>query len=128
MVYAAVNETQKRFNGNDQLGIFMIEPQAVSPTSRKKLADMEVTIGRDMLKSLFVRGLGYRAYTTAKQAVRLLSMDGDAKMLRKVLEWTIENVTPGGLINAIAQGLPAEVLLDCVNNNKPLKIEWKAQE
>lgn len=126
-VYSAVNETQKRFSGNDLIGIFLTDPDAVSERTRKKLDAAVQHAGRSTLLKLYQNGHSIWGYYGLAQAARLVG-DESGAMIRKILGWTVGKMSPAQLGGAIDQGLTAPVLLECIEKDKPLAVKWVSPE
>lgn len=118
-VYADVNATSAKMNGNETLGIWLANPKAVGETASKTIAEMEKVLSRKLLARVYEAGLSSRVYLTAKRVAKYVGQETQ-EMVQQAVEWLMETAIIGQVMKAMEGGVSSRRLLSAVKENKPL--------
>ena len=64
-IYREVNATSAKMNGNDNLGIWLKDPEAVTPRTNAQLAAIENSLGREILQLIYKSGMSISVHRLA---------------------------------------------------------------
>jgi hypothetical protein len=123
-VYAAVNTHVSRMGGNDALGVWLKNPNAIGGRTRQRLETIAEQLGRSILHRLYDEGLSIRTYDMAKGLARHLDMD-EPETVKKILTWLIKFGSIGQVQKALQWGVPARDILRSVESGKPFNLKLK---
>lgn len=125
--YREVNANSVKMTGNDNLGIWLKDNDAVSPRTDAYYKNIEAIVGLEMLKILYKNGLSGTAFKLAKQIALDVSTETSGE-IKKILKWLVDHKMMNRVRKSYDAGLDMKVVLKAVNANKPLKTTLAIQE
>lgn len=119
-IYAQVNATAQKMNGNDALGIWLKNPEAVTPRAQKTFEGVEKSIGRKLLIRIYNEGHSIRMY---RIAARIAAATGPrtAERILDIVVWLLEFKSFDAVEKILSTGSSVELILKAVKSKKPLK-------
>lgn len=120
-IYASVNVTANKMNGNESLSAWLANAHAASPRNQKIFAEMSNSLGLGLVKTLAERGLSARVYQTGCRIGRYCG-DTSNVFLVKAVRWLMEVAVIGQVMKAMEGGISAADLKAAVTNGKPLRV------
>ena len=119
-LYAHINGQAKKLTGNETLNVYIAEPMAIAPQTRRRMEEAEEVAGRSLLERLAQEGLSMRTYVVACNLARAADQL-TPETVRKILRWMLHFGLTGILQKAMNAGTPPGLLMAAVNKNKPIR-------
>jgi hypothetical protein len=117
--YGSVQLTQQKLTGNDRLGVYLIEPNALIGSHRNSLKNIEKRLGRWAIELLYKSGMSQAVFSAALGVVKYTK---DAADLETVFRWIVKHRMT--MVFALMRGeMPAAEILRAIKADKPIKIE-----
>jgi hypothetical protein len=118
-IYAGVNATAKKMLGRDALGVWLSNPNAVTPAQAKRFETMEASIGKSLSRRIFKEGLSARVWETAKKVCRYCQIDE----ITGVTEWLLDHAVIGQVMKALESREDPRVFVAAIKKNRPIKFK-----
>ena len=119
-VYASVNYTLAKHSGNDILGVWLSDADAVRPGQAKRLANIEASIGRQLLHRMYRAGLSSAVFTIAK---RICDECDAPDKVADIIEWLMRFKCAGQVRKIMEGGHDPHVILKAARSDKPIKFK-----
>lgn len=121
VVYQEVNANSAKMSGNDNLGIWLKDRDAVTPRTDKQLANVEETVGREMLQLIYKSGMSISVYRLATHIVKSVGMD-DSKLLKLIIMWLVKHGMVGRVKKSLEAGENPNTIIRAVRADRPIKM------
>lgn len=122
-VYASVNLTAEKMNGNNQLAVWLARQAAVSPRQAKLFREMAENLGLPLVRKIADAGLSSRVYQTARRVVRYCGLPDTGDALKQAVKWLVEVAVIGQVMKAMERGVSPTTIRKAINTHKPLSAD-----
>ena len=121
-IYAQINtDTVCKMTGNDALGVWLKNPGAVTPHTKKVFETMEVAIGLPLIREMYRMGLSSKTY---RQAVQLANYCGvSLEVVPSIIQWMMKFNLSYQIRKAMEMGESPKLLLKSIQQMKPIKMK-----
>lgn len=120
VLYASVNVTATKMSGNENLAVWLVQPQAVSPRMQKLFVQMKEVLGESLIRELCERGLSARVYQTALRLSRYCGQQTPV-FVQKAVRWLMDVAVIGQVMKAMEAGTSPAQLAGAIRRMKPLR-------
>ncbi len=126
LTYGQVNGTSMRLNTNDELHVFLDNPNALAQHVRAKYENLERKVGRQFLERLRQKNL---SPVLVDRANRLCGYLGDQRpeMVKKTAEWMLATGMNFRVRTIMELGTPPAKILKAIRSNKPLTMTYTSK-
>jgi hypothetical protein len=122
-VYAEVNANACRLSGNDNLFVYLENPNAVTATCKAKFDAMCNVIGRELARDIQKFGFSFLIYRMAREVCKQCGKESP-EMIRRTVRWFMTCESVGYVRNLlVSQVISPMLVLRHVKQNKPLKMK-----
>lgn len=121
--YGSLNDSQQRMSGNDLIGIYLSNPDALIKKQKRKIERIEEVCGKPCLQLLLKCGLTAGTFDIAMRVVRYTEA---AVEPANALRWLIRHGLGGTMRHLLDAGIPKKTIVMAVQEDKPLKIKISA--
>ena len=119
LIYALINDTGKGLTANDKIGVYLIEPNAVTVAMRGRIQRAIDEIGLDIIKRIYKEGYSLEPVIAARRVANYCGMDGE---FRKIVLWFLKHTDMIRLATeAIRYDVAPAVIRKAIESNKRLK-------
>lgn len=126
-IYATVNSTQQRITGNDALGIWLKNPDAVTPNMSTRLARMEDVLGRKLFTEMYRNNFAPNAFNLAVRIARLAMREDDGT-IQAIVAWFMRYPMVNKVHQLLKEGESADTILRAVKSGKPIRLRLAMDE
>ena len=126
-VYADVNASAKRLNGNQRLRVWLANPKAVTKEAVKKFERMEEVLGEALVSRIAKDGYSLNVYD---QGARLAAYSGrkdDDALIKDTAKYLMKHGT-GPLQEALSRKTEAATLIRAIRNDRPIRLVARVEE
>lgn len=127
LIYAAINGTTRKMSGNDAIGIFLQNPEALPKRIKNRLQNMAAVLGKILVRRMYLDGYSVKLYNTALAIGRYLDNDNDG-FIKSVVEWMLDKQMAGMAQRAMTAEVKPSVLNNAIRSGKVLKITATASD
>jgi hypothetical protein len=120
--YGSIQLNQMKLSGNDILGVYLSNPNALIGSQRAKPAKIDERCGRKTLELLYKTGHTHTAFDYAMRLVRYLEGKVDVET---AIRWLVKHSMAKVIRPLMAGGIPAKSLLAAITADRPIKIGLK---
>lgn len=120
-IYAVVNTTPAKMNGNDALGVWLRCQQAVTPRAQLVFQRIQEALGRPLMERMYSAGLSAATYRMAVHISRYCDAD-TPETAQRVVEWLMKFSLTFQARKAIEDGQSPRVLMKAIRAMKPIKM------
>lgn len=118
-IYGSVNETAKRFTGNELLGLWLKNPKAAPSRIQKACAAAVDVYGRALLARVHAEGYSVWIHRLVKELANHLE-DETPETGVTILKWLLDKGTIYQVRKALEAGISPKVLRNAIAKNKRL--------
>lgn len=122
-LFASLNSTTRRLNGNEALQVYLKQPNALTEKLQWIHQDAESVLGREMLQKMAKQGTSITMYRWAKQIGNYVS-DTRPEFLRKACKWMMKHRCTKVIIGLTSLGHSPALIRKAVLADKPIKATY----
>jgi len=122
--YAEVNSASKKLSGNDHLNVYLKNPDAMPATARRGMEKMESILGKDGARHIAEKGGSIATFKQAMQVCKYCGVEAQGAWVQSVCKWLMETKQTYSIRKALEEGVAPSVILQCVEQMRPLKRSW----
>ncbi len=120
--YETVNSTSRKMSAKEMIFVY-INGGKVSVYFRWRIAQLEILLGKEGLKTLADKHTSPLIYDVAKSICKYCNMNSDAFM-KKAIWWVLRHKAQWTVKRAIESNMPKAVLKKKVLSNTSIKLDW----
>lgn len=124
-IYGEINATSAKLTGNQNLQVWLKNPEAVTRRARRQYDLAEEVFGKVILNQLATTGLSIRILRVSKAVAEYVDQDENNAFLRTVAKWLIRWRNSSVVRAYILMQQPTRPLLNAIKANKPLRAVYK---
>lgn len=123
-VYGSIQSAAERINGNDLLGIYLRNKNALLSDQRRRPERIEEICGRKSVEMLYKAGLTYGTFDIALRVFKYLQ--DDEMEIAQILAWTVKHGLGGTLRHLLDAGVKASTLKNAILQDRKLTVKLTA--
>ena len=120
-LYATVNATARRMNGNDALNVWLKRPRAVTPLLRARFENMLEVFGARRMDRIARSGGSIKTFNFSRQLAAYCGRE-DSEFVCAVADWLMEHPVARVAQQAMASGEKPATIAKAVRDNRPLRM------
>lgn len=124
-VFAEVNATGQRLNGNHTLRVFLKQPAAVTERVRNQMERMKGLVGGEILRKIANENLSVRVISQAQRILKYTDTDS-VPLLRKTVGWLINHRNSKIVESYMIMQQPPKALYDAIKGNRNLQVTYQS--
>ena len=122
--YGSLQANQERLNGNDLIGVYLVNPKALIYRQLHKIGRVEDACGGGILKKLYKAGMTAGTFDIAMRIVRYTS-EGVTPL--ETTEWLIDHRMGAQVRHLLEGGIPKSKFVNAIKNDQPIKVKLTAE-
>lgn len=125
VMFAHVSTHFKKLSGNQQMQVFLKNPDACAGNTRAWLTQAEEALGRQLLERMAKEGLSLHTFRLARRLARESDIE-DPGQLKAIVKWMLHYRNMGMVQRALENGTPVGKIMAAVNRNKAIRVTYDA--
>jgi len=128
LAYAEVNANNLKLSGNDNLTVYLQNPDAVTKKADRRFESVEEIIGKVLLKQICSRGFSLSTVGIARRACIYVGKGTDDKsFLKRTIAWLIRYRNQHLIRGYMVFQSPPQVLYRAIMKNKDIRVKYTTQ-
>lgn len=123
-LYQTVNTNTRRMNGNEQLYVWLRNPNAVSEQTARICQQCQEAVGRDVMVKMARSGCSFTMFRWAKEIQNYVG-NSRPSFIKKTMLWLLKHRNTKVVHSLISLKQPAEVILRAINEDKPIAPKYQ---
>jgi hypothetical protein len=120
-VYRSVNQTAAKMTGNDLLGVWLKNPNAVPDLPCRRLERMREVLGLDLMQEMYQAGYSVRLYQRAVYIADYCEAANNETVIA-IVKWLMEFPVLGKVLEAIHAGERPALILKAIREKRPIRM------